>query len=129
MRIALVAIFAAPLVLSGAPVIAKPYLLKCTTDSGHPAADLTVDLDRTVMTWGWAAPNYTIIKMTDRYITALENQDVVQTKVGSEIFVLDRITGAYQRAAVDMFCNDPGCKTGSHLGVGTYFGKCVRPML
>jgi hypothetical protein len=35
---------------------ANPYLLKCTTSDGQPTADLTVDLDHRVATWGWSEP-------------------------------------------------------------------------
>jgi hypothetical protein len=129
MRTKLTAAIVIFLMMGATPTMAKPYELKCTTDRGEPAADLTVDIDNMVMTWGTALPNYTITKITDRYITAIENQHVVQTDVGSEIFVFDRVTGVYKRAAIAMFCNDSTCKTGSHLEVGTYFGKCVRPML
>jgi hypothetical protein len=114
-------------VISTPPAIANPYTLKCTTEFGDPAADLTVDLDRKVMTWGTAA-NYTITEITDRYITAIQN-DGMPEDVGGEIFVLDRVTGDYKRAAVGMFCKEPSCRTGNVWRARTFFGRCVRAML
>jgi len=119
----------ASVVISMSAAIANPYTLKCTTAAGEPAADLTVDLDRKVMTWG-QSPNYRITKVTDRYITAIRNDDdVTPIDVGSEIWVLDRVTGDYKRASVEMFCKESSCRTGSVLQAATYFGRCVRPML
>ena len=79
------------------------------------------------MTWG-KTPSYIIIKITDRYITAIENQNVITTDVGDEIWVLDRVSGDYKRATVGMYCNDASCNSGTQLDVGKYFGRCVRPM-
>ena len=115
------------LLVSLTPAMAKPYVLKCTTSDGQPSADLTIDLDQRVMTWG-KTPSYIIIKITDRYITAIENQNVITTDVGDEIWVLDRVSGDYKRATIGMYCNDASCNTGKHLDVGKYFGRCVRPM-
>lgn len=120
---------AASLLLTLTPAIAKPYLLKCTTKSGEPAADLIVDLERRVMTWGMAVPNYIITKITDRYITAIENEDVMASNVGGEVWVLGRVTGDYQRASVGMFCKDASCRTGFELEANTYFGRCVHAIL
>jgi hypothetical protein len=107
--------------------VAKPYVLKCMSDRGEPIADLTVDLDHMTMTWGWASPNYIITKITDRYITALENQHVSATEVGGEVWVLDRVTGQYKRSGVAMLCDDD-CKAGYKLTAYTYLGKCLPPM-
>ena len=79
------------------------------------------------MTWG-KTPSYIIIKITDRYITAIENQNVITTDVGDEIWVLDRVSGDYKRATVGMYCNDASCNSRTQLDVGKYFGRCVRPM-
>jgi hypothetical protein len=110
-----------------ASAFANPYVLKCTDENGSPIVDLTVDIDRLVMTFGWAKPNYIITKITDRYITALEDQHVMTTAVGGEVWVLDRVTGEYKRGGVAMLC-DYGCKDGAKLTTYTYFGKCARPM-
>ncbi|SRR6266571_2961083 len=107
-------------------VVANPYVLKCIGENGSPVADLTVDIDQMVMSFG-LAKNYIITKITDRYITAVENQHVVTTEVGSEVWVLDRVTGEYKRGGVAMLC-DYECKGGHKLTAYTYFGKCGRPM-
>src|SRR5215472_6134906 len=112
-------------IISTPPAIANPYTLKCTTEYGDPAVDLTVDLDRRVMTWG--TKDYTITNITDRYITAIENDALAGRNVGGEIWVLDRVTGDYKRAAVGMFCKEPPpCRTGTVLRAFTYFRRCVR---
>src|SRR5712675_3405416 len=98
------------LLVSLTPAMAKPYVLKCTTSDGQLSAELTIDLDQRVMTWG-KTPSYIIIKITDRYITAIENQNVITTDVGDEIWVLDRVSGEYKRATIGMYCNDASCNT------------------
>jgi hypothetical protein len=112
--------------LASTSAVANPYVLKCTAENGSPVADLIVDIDQMVMSFG-LAKNYIITKITDRYITALENQHVMTTEVGSEVWVLDRITGEYKRGGVAMLC-DGECKAGYKLTAYTYFGKCGRPM-
>ena len=107
---------------------AKPYVLKCTSSDGEPTADLTVDLDNMLMTWGWPRPNYIITKVKDRYITAIRDERVISSEAGGEIYVLDRVTGAYKIASIGMYCNNDSCQTGTHLGMGTYFGVCKKPM-
>jgi hypothetical protein len=77
----LASLVVALVVISTPPAIANPYTLKCTADTGEPAADLTVDLDRKVMRWGMT--NYRITKITDRYITAIENDDVIDRNLGA----------------------------------------------
>jgi hypothetical protein len=82
-----------------------------------------------VMTWGMAVPNYIIDKITDRYITGLQKEDVFSSEVGKEVFVLDRVTGEYKRTAVGLYCNDDSCRGGnSVLRAFSHSGKCVRPM-
>jgi hypothetical protein len=130
------AILAAALLLSAAPVMAKPYVLNCTTSAGEPAGDLTVDLDQMIMMWGMAVPNYIITKITDHitkitdhYITAVPNEKVFSSDVGGELWVLDRVTGNYRRSNVGLFCKDNSCKGGNIvLNAFTYSGKCIHPM-
>jgi hypothetical protein len=129
MRGGLLALVVASLLISAAAVIAKPYVLNCTTDTGEQAADLTVDLDQMVMTWGMAVPNYIIDKITDRYITGLQKEDVFSTDEGKEVFVLDRVTGQYKKTHVGLFCKDSSCRAGNTvLRAFAHSGKCVRPM-
>ena len=66
MRGGLLALVVASLLVSAATAIAKPSVLKCTTDTGEQAADLTVDLDRVVMTWEWQSQ----IILSTRSVTA-----------------------------------------------------------
>jgi len=122
----------------GLPTSATAELqaLKCTVEINEEATDLnidlTVDLDHKVMTLG--VVKYTIVHITDRYITALEENP---NRVGSDIIVLDRITGNYKRAGVANLCTiptgeeDPNtyCKNHMHLEARTYSGRCVRPVL
>lgn len=120
---------------------AAELALKCTqkTNGGlESKIDIRVDLDRNSMTVG--VRKYVIQHITSRFITALDMElgDMANNElVGGEIFVLDRITGDFQRASVGMFCDVPDdsvdpntyCKTRMHFGATTYSGRCVRPLL
>lgn len=59
--------------MSPALATATPYVLKCTTDKGEAAADLTVDLDGQVMLWG--GTRYKITSETDRYVTGMADSE------------------------------------------------------
>ena len=103
------------------PALANSQTLKCTTAAGEPAADLKVDIANHRMSWD--ALNYKITHVTDRYITAIDTKPL-NTNVGGEVWVLDRLSGKYKRALVVMGCPEAACKDGPRLAVLTYFGKC-----
>ncbi len=128
MRLAMALI--AAFVISTTPVLAKPYVLKCTYDHDpEPLLDLIVDLDQMTMSWGMKSPNYIINKITDRYITAVRNEKVWNSDVGGEVWVIDRFTGAFKRTDVGLFCNNSACKGGSTvLRAYAYSGKCASAM-
>jgi len=128
MRAGLLTLVVVWLFLLVSPAAAKPYVLKCSTADGHPAADLTVDLENRVMEWGGVS-HYVISSTTERYITAVKSPDDFYQRVGGETWVLDRVTGDYKRANVAMFCQDDGCQGGMVLRAFTYSGRCVRPIL
>jgi hypothetical protein len=100
---------------------ANPITLKCTTSNGEPAADLKVDIANHRMSWD--ALNYKITHVTDRYITAIDTK-LLNTNVGGEVWVLDRVNGKYKRALVVMGCPDPTCPNGPRLAALTYVGRC-----
>jgi hypothetical protein len=102
---------------------ANPLTLKCTTSSGEPAADLKVDIANHRMSWD--ALNYKITHVTDRYITAIDTK-LLNTNVGGEVWVLDRVNGKYKRALVVMGCPDPTCPNGPRLAALTYVGRCSQ---
>lgn len=106
--------------------MAKPYVLKCTTDQGKAAADLTVDLDGKVMLWGGA--RYKITSETDRYITGMAANDNGVPPVGGEVWVLDRVSGQYKRAVVGMYYRDGTPPAGPFWEAFTVSGRCVRPI-
>jgi hypothetical protein len=108
--------------LLAASAYAESLTLKCTTVDGKPAADLTIDLEAKRMTW--SLTEYSITGLTDRYITGVSREF---DRIGGEIFVVDRSTGAYQRARVSMTCVDDKC-TEHRLSSDTYRGRCARPI-
>jgi hypothetical protein len=108
---------------------AAPMVLKCNaTPNGPIIQTLTVDLEGRWMKWGNLGKGYKIISMTDRYITGLQETD---KGIGGELWVLDRDTGEYWRAAVflgwgsmvDLTLNPPATMQST-----TYSGKCNRPI-
>ena len=103
------------------PALANSQTLKCTTSAGEPAADLKVDIANHRMSWD--ALDYKITHVTDRYITAIDTK-LLNTNVGGEVWVLDRLSGKYKRALVVMGCPEATCKDGPRLAALTYFGKC-----
>jgi len=105
-----------------------PITLKCQTDDGIPAVDLLIDLENKEMKWGTSqyASRYKIIKISDKYITALETQSVFK-EAGGEVWVMDRASGEYWRASVGMTCRGKGC-TDYKMSADTYMGICRKPM-
>jgi hypothetical protein len=104
--------------------LAAPLVLKCKTDTGTPTPDLTIDLDNRTMSWGPA--KYEIRSVTDRYITAIQETN----RVGAEVWVLDRTTGEYQRAYVEMTQRAvQGGIAPPELTSAAYRGTCTRPLL
>ena len=113
--------------MSAAPVMAKPYVLKCTAEKGEPVADLTVDLETKVMLWG--GTRYRITTETDRFITGMAAHEDSVPPVGGEVWVLDRVSGQYKRAIVGMYYRDGTPPAGPFWEASTVSGRCVRPML
>jgi hypothetical protein len=107
---------------------ASPVTLKCFTESGTPAADITVDIDTKAMIWG--SSHFEIRGVTERYITAIQPPSDTWEKVGGEVWVFDRETGDYLRAWVGFTQRGVnGVMTPSTLTTGTYHGRCIRPIL
>jgi hypothetical protein len=115
---------------------AAPMVLKCNaTPNGPIIQTLTVDLEGRWMKWGNYGNAYKIISMTDRYITGLKEDD---KGVGGELWVLDRDTGEYWRAAVSLgwgsmdltpeMLSGTAPKPPSTMQSATYSGKCNRPI-
>jgi hypothetical protein len=105
---------------------ANPIALKCTTSSGLPAADLVVDLEAKQMTW--AASTYRITDISERYISAY--LETPPNYVGGEVWVLDRISGDYKRAAIAMFLRSKNSPLSSaKLGAAVNTGRCNARIL
>ena len=120
------------LVLASARLVAvsaeaQPYVLKCSDTKGGATVDMTVDLDTRTITWG---KFYKISKVTDQYITAVEDEERMPSDVGGEVLVLDRVSGNYKFASVGLFCDKPPplCTSNSRFETLTFSGKCARPM-
>jgi hypothetical protein len=112
----LASVVLAALIIWAAPAIADSYILACIPDRApDPAQPLILDLDQKLMTWHG---NYKIINITDRYLTAIENNE---GSVGGEIFIFDRANGEYYRAVVAL--------TDTGLEATTYTGRCINPLV
>jgi hypothetical protein len=109
-------------------------VLKCNATPGGPIIQtLTIDLEGKWMRFGQYGSAYKIISMTDRYITGLQDTD---KHVGGELWVLDRETGDYWRAAVFLGwvgltpeqMNKTAPLPPEAMQSATYSGKCNRPI-
>jgi hypothetical protein len=106
---------------------AAPVTLKCTDQSGQPAANLEVDVVATEMRWG--VSQYRITQMDARYISGV--QVTSPDEVGGEIWVLDRVSGQYTRAAVGILATQfkDGRPVDPMLQAATYSGVCKAAVL
>ncbi len=100
--------------------IAEPVVLKCRTQGGQEASDLTIDIENNKMKWG---SNYNIVHVSSEYITAYQETNIV----GGEVFVIHRATGDYWRALAGKYCSSRVCDD-EKMGVLTYRGRCSRTM-
>lgn len=106
---------------------AAPVTLKCTDQSGEPVADLLVDV--TAKEMSWSISRYRITQLGARYISAVEITP--PDRVGGEIWVLDRVTGRYTRAAVAILATQfqDGRPVDPKLRAANYSGVCKAPVL
>jgi hypothetical protein len=110
------------LLVVAAPASAEIIKLHCKTADGTPTPDLLIDLNSRRFEWG--VFKYAITNVSDTYITGTE----IDTGIGGEIFVLDRVSGEVQRASVYMGCVDRNCRN-SKLTAGTFYGTCGHTIL
>jgi hypothetical protein len=54
--------------------VCEAICIEVHPDADEPAGDLIVDLEAKAVTWGLNALNYVITKITDQYITAIQNK-------------------------------------------------------
>ena len=116
-----------PLLLISISSNAAPVTLSCTLESGQPAADLIVDI--TARQMQWSVYRFRITTVTDRYITANQEQ---QNDVGGEIWVQDRVTGHFMRGGVSIEASGvdkAGQLINPRLVPSTSTGYCKTPML
>lgn len=101
--------------------------LKCTDQSGQPVADLQVDVGAGEMRW--SIISYRITQQDERYISATEITEA--DRVGGEVWVLDRVTGQYTRAAVAILASQfaEGRPIDPKLQASIYSGTCKAPVL
>jgi len=100
---------------------AAPVVLQCFTSGGQKVADLTIDIDRGTMKWG--VVEYDIVQADDTYITAYQKG----ADVGGEVWVINRISGSYKRAAAGLYYDSnytPGDE--GTFQAQTYEGNCSR---
>lgn len=110
--------------MMSAPSLSAPTVLKCITDTGQKAVDLIVDIERNVFSWG--SQQYRITHIDDVFITG----QMVTNEIGGEVWVLNRATGQYTRAAVGMYCSDQNCEPQKlALNAFIYRGVCLKPQL
>lgn len=108
-------------------VQAAPIKFQCTASDGGRVADLIVDIEKRSLTWA-SGSKYTIHSINNQYISAYEN--IYSGEVGGEVWVLNRITGEYLRAATfigwyspEAAKSEPGKLTGN-----IYRGKYSKPL-
>lgn len=105
------------------PALAAPTTLQCRTDTGAQVSQLVLDLKKRRMRWG-ISTDYKIIHLTKRFITAVEVGWMgAPRKVGSEIWVIDRASGAYWRASIYEVCAVADCKD-KNVEARTFKGVC-----
>lgn len=80
---------------------ASPVTLKCVASNGQKVSDLTIDIARKEMIWGKHI-QYDITHVDGLYISAYRKDGI-----GGEVWVINRITGAYKRAAVGIHYTTP----------------------
>lgn len=100
---------------------AAPIVLQCSTSTGQKVADLTIDIDRETMKWGIV--EYVIVQTNDTYITGYQKD----ADVGGEVWVINRVSGSYKRAAVGLYYDSnysPGDE--GTFKAQTYEGNCSR---
>jgi len=100
---------------------AAPVVLQCATSEGQKVADLKVDIDRQIMNWG--VIEYYIVQTDDTYITAYQKG----ADVGGEVWVINRVSGFYKRAAVGLYYDSSYSKGDEGtFQAQTYEGKCSK---
>ncbi len=100
---------------------ASPLTLKCSTDTGEETVDLIIDVANHTMKWGII--EYNIVGTTDTYITAYQNST---KNVGGEVWVINRITGLYKRASVDIYFYKGQKPEEGTLKALTFEGHCGK---
>ena len=70
------------------------------------AKPLVIDYSKNSATWGGLYP-YEIKYKTDEWITLIQGD--LHNKIGGEMAVINRFTGAYKRVAIMEFCTDATC--------------------
>ncbi|MGO1001905.1 hypothetical protein [Lysobacter sp. CA196] len=107
--------------------IAATATLKFTDQSGQPVADLQVNVVAAEMRW--SINSYRITQQDERYISATEITKA--DRVGGEVWVLDRVTGQYTRAAVAILATEfaNGRPIDPRLQAAIYSGTCKAPIL
>jgi hypothetical protein len=130
MRTGLLIIAGALLAITPTIALANPLVLKCQNNKGDLITDLTVDLEHNVIIWAYN--RYPITGITEEYISAMRPNENNIPPVGGDIFVLNRVSGAFHRAEIGMYYTDVEAgKTpvGPFLDTNVMSGKCTRPML
>ncbi|HSR55279.1 MAG TPA: hypothetical protein VLN73_03495, partial [Alphaproteobacteria bacterium] len=99
--------------------------LQCKTEDGAHASKLVLDLKKRKMRWG-TSMDYRILRVTKRFITAVEIRWMGAPRdVGSEIWVMNRASGAYWRASIYEVCTVANCRK-KDIEAKTYKGVCRK---
>lgn len=120
-RVGFVATLAAVLSVIALEAVADTSRLSCETVEGRDAENLLIDIENQTMSWG--AFKYRITGVTSQYITAIAEQS---DPVGGEVFVIDRVSGLYQRGAVYLAVTDPdNPERNREIVARTFAGSCL----
>lgn len=120
--------------LTAEAAMSVPTKLNCTTESLPNAQTFTIQIYIEKKQLELGDIPYDIVQISDNYISAIEKSD--GTNVGGEVFVINRTTGRFKRAAVYLaataatFLNPaPNPLETAELTAKTFSGTCAKPVL
>ena len=134
MRVLLGAALLAAMISSSA--IGTPVRLTCVSidPPGDYKIKIEVDLENRRIKYGDLFMD--IVRLDDRYVTAINRPDDILYQVGGELLVLDRITGELQRAAIWagwITGVDPDSKkklsSPARITTKAFTAQCSKPLL
>jgi hypothetical protein len=109
--------------------LAEPVVMNCFLDDGRDIGELTIDIDKEFMKWN-RGTYYRIMYINDTYITGFTTSNYIGS-VGGEIWVVNRITGGFQRGYVGIYNSETRDKQNKPptLQSGSAEGVCLKRQL